>query len=217
MSSQLKRENDALRAKLLQMQTEAAAAGIPISSGGLDLMTGQRVPAVKFLGLEFGDATPYAERRDSLLQEMTNIGQQKASAERKQYEKRNEDSKNLFNTILAQSSTGNIKDSLDALKEFRYGTYDLDRQEADEAVNRSIYQSQMQLASAMPYLNEAARVATERNLDASQRFLDFKERMPTAVQNRMLAGSTAYAQNLQGVAAAANAAGSMILPTRRFG
>ena len=60
-------------------------------------------------------------------------------------------------------------------------------------------------------------MATERNLDASQRFLDFKERMPTAVQNRMLAGSTAYAQNLQGVAAAANAAGSMILPTRRFG
>lgn len=180
-------------------------------------MTGQRVPAVKFLGLEFGDATPYAERRDSLLQEMTNIGQQKASAERKQYEKRNEDSKNLFNTILAQSSTGNIKDSLDALKEFRYGTYDLDRQEADEAVNRSIYQSQMQLASAMPYLNEAARVATERNLDASQRFLDFKERMPTAVQNRMLAGSTAYAQNLQGVATAANAAANMVKQPRRFG
>ena len=60
-------------------------------------------------------------------------------------------------------------------------------------------------------------MATERNLDASQRFLDFKERMPTAVQNRMLAGSTAYAQNLQGVATAANAAANMVKQPRRFG
>ena len=76
-------------------------------------------------------------------------------------------------------------------------------------MNRSVGQSQRQLASLMPYLDEAGRKATERILNASQRFLDFKERMPTAIQNRMLMSSSAFAQKPATVATAANAAANM--------
>ena len=209
MSSELKKQNDALRAELLRLQTQAAATGVPVSSGGIDLMTGERVPAYKFLGLEFGDATPYAERRDDLLQEIGKVsGQVDAAAQERTRKSKLEDAQD-FLELQKQSGIGNVRDVTDAMVDFRYRTRDLDRQEADEAMNRSILQSQRQLAAVMPYLDEAGRKATERNLNASQRFLDFKERMPTAIQNRMLMSSSAFAQNLQAVATAANAAANM--------
>ena len=78
---------------------------------------------------------------------------------------------------MKQSGIGNVQDVVDAKIDYRLRTRDLDRQEADEAMNRSILQSETVGGNA-PYLDEAGRKATERNLNASQRFLDFKERMP---------------------------------------
>jgi hypothetical protein len=75
------------------------------------------------------------------------------------------------------------------------------------------------MAAAMPFLDMAGQRATERNLNASQRFLAFKEGQPTAIQNRMLMSSSAYAQNLTAVANAATAAANMARSGtgRRFG
>ena len=190
------------------MRTQAAAAGIPLSTGGLDTSTGERVPAFKFLGLEFGDATPYAERQEALLNQITNYGGQIADYNAEQ----SAQTQAAVDERMAKIIAGNQPDPkafADVIVETEQRLDPLYRQRADEAVNRSIRQNQLQLATVMPYLDEAGRKATERNLNASQRFLDFKERMPTAVQNRMLSSSTAFAQNLQAVATAANAAANM--------
>ena len=190
------------------MRTQAAAAGIPLSTGGLDTSTGERVPAFKFLGLEFGDATPYDERQEALLNQITNYGGQIADYNAEQ----SAQTQAAVDERMAKIIAGNQPDPkafADVIVETEQRLDPLYRQRADEAVNRSIRQNQLQLATVMPYLDEAGRKATERNLNASQRFLDFKERMPTAVQNRMLSSSTAFAQNLQAVATAANAAANM--------
>lgn len=208
MSAELKAQNDALRKKLFEIKAQAAAAGIPLSSGGLDLGTGERIPAYRFLGLEFGDATPYAERQEALLNQITNYGGEIADYNAEQSAK----TQSAFDERMADIIAGNQPDPkafADVIVETEQRLDPLYRQRADEAVNRSIRQNQLQMASAMPYLDEAGRRATERNLNASQRFLDFKERMPTAVQNRMLMGSSAFAQNLAAVATAANAAANM--------
>lgn len=218
MSAELKAQNDALRKKLLEMKTQAAAAGIPLSTGGLDLGTGERVPAHKFLGLEFGDATPYAERQEALLNKIQNVGGQIADYNAEQSAQTQAASDKRMAEIIAgyQTDPAKIADTIVDLETRLDPIY---RQRADEAVNRSIRQNQLQMASAMPFLDLAGRRATERNLNASQRYLDFKERMPTAIQNRMLMGSTAYAQQLGAVAQAATAAANMARSGtgRRFG
>ena len=162
------------------MRTQAAAAGIPLSTGGLDTSTGERVPAFKFLGLEFGDATPYDERQEALLNQITNYGGQIADYNAEQ----SAQTQAAVDERMAKIIAGNQPDPkafADVIVETEQRLDPLYRQRADEAVNRSIRQNQLQLATVMPYLDEAGRKATERNLNASQRFLDFKERMPTAV------------------------------------
>ena len=84
MSDELRKRNAALRAQIAEMRSQAAAAGIPLSTGGLDLGTGERVPEFKILGLEFGDATPYEQRYEDLLEAKTNIGKQVADYNKKQ-------------------------------------------------------------------------------------------------------------------------------------
>ena len=186
-----------------------AAAGIVVPTGGIDFDTGERVPAYKFGPFEFGDATDYGDLTQQVLENTTGLSQATAKAQEEKTTKSTQEARDQFLDLMKQSGIGNVRDVVDATIDYRYRTRDLDRQEADEAMNRSILQSQQQLAAVMPYLDEAGRKATERNLNASQRFLDFKERMPTAVQNRMLSSSTAFAQNLQAVATAANAAANM--------
>ena len=186
-----------------------AAAGIVVPTGGIDFDTGERVPAYKFGQFEFGDATDYGDLTQQVLENTTGLSQATAKAQEEKTTKSTQEARDQFLDLMKQSGIGNVRDVVDATIDYRYRTRDLDRQEADEAMNRSILQSQQQLAAVMPYLDEAGRKATERNLNASQRFLDFKERMPTAVQNRMLSSSTAFAQNLQAVATAANAAANM--------
>jgi len=202
----------------LLARQRAAEMGQVVSTGGIDLSTGQR-PAFKFGPIEIGDATDYGQLSDSVLADTAAInrslieaGEAKAEEERKTSDQRMAD-------LIKQTSTGNIQDSLEALRQYRLNTRDLDRQEADEAVNRSVVQSQMQMAAAMPFLDMAGQRATERNLNASQRFLAFKEGQPTAIQNRMLMSSSAYAQNLNAVANAATAAANMARSGtgRRFG
>lgn len=202
----------------LLARQRAAEMGQVVSSGGIDLSSGQR-PAFKLGPIEIGDATDYGQLSDEVLADTAGInrslieaGEVKAAEERKAAGQQMAD-------LIKQTSTGNIQDSLEAFRQYRLDTQDLDRQEADEAVNRSIRQNQLQMASAMPFLDLAGQRATERNLNASQRYLDFKERMPTAIQNRMLMGSTAYAQELGAVAQAATAAANMARSGtgRRFG
>jgi len=218
MSAELKAQNDALRKKLLEMKTQAAAAGIPLSTGGLDLGTGERVPAFKLLGLEFGDATPYAERQEGLLNQIQNVGGQIADYNAEQSAQTQAASDERLGKIIAGYQTDPAKIA-DTVVDIETRLDPIYRQRADEAVNRSIRQNQLQMASAMPFLDLAGQRATERNLNASQRYLDFKERMPTAIQNRMLMGSTAYAQQLGAVAQAATAAANMARSGtgRRFG
>ena len=218
MSAELKAQNDALRKKLLEMKTQAAAIGIPLSTGGLDTVTGERIPAHKFLGLEFGDATPYADRQEALLKQIQNVGGQIADYNTEQ----SAQTQAASDERLAEIIAGNQPDPkayADVIVETEQRLDPIYRQRADEAVNRSIRQNQLQMASALPFLDLAGQRATERNLNASQRYLDFKERMPTAVQNRMLMGSTAYAQELGAVAQAATAAANMARSgtDRRFG
>ena len=84
MSDELRKANAALRAQIREMQSRAAAIGIPLPTGGVDLGTGERVPQFKVLGLEFGDATPYEQRYEDLLEAKTDIGKQVAEYNRAQ-------------------------------------------------------------------------------------------------------------------------------------
>ena len=100
MSDELRKANAALRAQIREMQSRAAAAGIPLPTGGVDLGTGERVPQFKVLGLEFGDATPYQERYDALLDAKTNIGQQIADYNREQQAAATAESEAKFKALL---------------------------------------------------------------------------------------------------------------------
>jgi|TARA_Y100000033_G_scaffold24370_1_gene22954 lantibiotic modifying enzyme len=202
------RYDAALRDNAL-LRRQLAAAGVVVPSGGIDFDTGERVSGLKIGPFTFGGQPDYGKMYGNVIADTTSMSQAAIQAQQEKNQQAQEESKKFFQDLLEQSSTGNIQDVVDATIDYRYRTQDLDRQEQDEAMNRSILQSQRQLATVMPYLDEAGRRATERNLNASQRFLDFKERMPTAVQNRMLSSSTAFAQNLQAVATAANAAANM--------
>ena len=202
----------------LLARQRAAEMGQVVSTGGIDLSTGQR-PAFRFGPIEIGDATDYGQLSDAVLADTAAINRSLIEAGEVKAEEERQTADQRMRDLIKETSTGNIEDSLEALRQYRLNTRDLDRQEADEAVNRSIRQNQLQMASALPFLDLAGQRATERNLNASQRFLDFKERMPTAVQNRMLMGSTAYAQELGAVAQAATAAANMARSgtNRRFG
>ena len=55
-------------------------------------------------------------------------------------------------------------------------------QEQAQAAQLSQQMTEQQLASVYPFLSQAAREATERNLLASQTYADFKERLPSNMQ-----------------------------------
>ena len=74
-------------------------------------------------------------------------------------------------------------------------------QEQAQAAQLSQQLTEQQLASAYPFLSQAAREATERNLLASQTYADFKERLPSSMQN------IAASQQAQAGAAASGEAG----------
>lgn len=203
----------------LLARQRAAEMGQVVSTGGIDLSTGQKVPAFKFGPIEIGDATDYGKLGGEVLADTAAVNRSLIEAGEVKAEESRRTADQRMADLIKQTSTGNIQDSLEALRQYRLNTQDLDRQEADEAVNRSVRQSQMQMAAAMPFLDMAGQRATERNLNASQRFLAFKEGQPTAIQNRMLMSSSAYAQNLNAVANAATAAANMARSGtgRRFG
>jgi hypothetical protein len=74
-------------------------------------------------------------------------------------------------------------------------------QEQAQAAQLSQQLTEQQLASVYPFLSQAAREATERNLLASQTYADFKERLPSSMQN------IAASQQSQASAAASGEAG----------
>lgn len=74
-------------------------------------------------------------------------------------------------------------------------------QEQAQAAQLSQQLTQQQLASAYPFLSQAALEATERNLLASKAYADFKERLPSSMQN------IAASQQAQASAAASGEAG----------
>lgn len=74
-------------------------------------------------------------------------------------------------------------------------------QEQAQAAQLSQQLTEQQLASVYPFLSQAAREATERNLLASQTYADFKERLPSSMQN------IAASQQAQASAAASGEAG----------
>ena len=191
------------------LRRQLAAAGVVVPSGGIDFDTGERVSGLKIGPFTFGGQPDYDKMYGNVLADTTSMSQAAIQAQQEKTQQAQQEARDFFNDLVKQSGVVNVQEAADAAIVYQYRTRDLRRQELDEAMNRSIVQSQKQLATVMPYLDEAGRKATERNLNASQRFLDFKERMPTAIQNRMLMSSSAFAQNLQAVATAANAAANM--------
>lgn len=211
-----KDRNAILRNTFFDLQQEAALKGIPLSTGGIDLSTGKR-PSFKLGPFEFGDSTDYESENAELLKGISEIGEAARAQQQEREEKRRAQTAELLAPIMSGQGVPSLEEAGQVIVDVEKQMGPLQREQMRFATDEAIRQSQAQLAAAFPYLNEAARVGIERNLDASQRFLEFKESMPTAVQNRMLASSTAYAQNLQGVATAANAAANMVKQPRRFG
>ena len=96
---------------------------------------------------------------------------------------------------------------------------DLDIEDLQRASNLAVGQAVKQQAALMPLNQLAGQLATERILNASQRFLAFKEGQPTAIQNRMATAGMTKAGLQQATADQARAAAAMAsLGTgRRFG
>lgn len=74
---------------------------------------------------------------------------------------------------------GNMQDYLNFFDAMNQGN--LERQIQAAQVTQGL--TEQQLAATYPYLSQAAREATERNLLASQTYADFKERLPSSMQN----------------------------------
>tara|TARA_B100000085_G_scaffold226822_1_gene212595 strand:- start:528 stop:1178 length:651 start_codon:yes stop_codon:yes gene_type:complete len=214
-----KEQYELLLQQNFQARQKAAAMGQVLPTGGLDLTTGVRQPAFKFGPIEIGDATDYGKLGQEVIADTTAVNRAVLEAGEQKAEEQRQAATQDLKDLLQQNSTGNIGNALEALRQHRLETRDLDREDLNYYVDASVRQTQKQLAASLPYLDVAARRAGERNLALSQRFLNFKENMPTAIQNRMLSSSTAYAQELAGVANAATAAANMARSGtgRRFG
>lgn len=207
MSDELKKRNAALREEIAQMRSQAAAIGIPLSTGGLDLNTGERVPEFKILGVGFGDATPYEQNYENLLQTKTDLGQQLRAAELERAEvARAERDARIEEILQGRPDTPSIADQVIDI-ETRLDP--LFRRRREEAAATAIRQSQAQMAAVMPYLDEAGRKMIERNLNASQRFLRSKDATASAAQQRLLQAMAGKADIQRATAAQAQAAADM--------
>lgn len=219
MSDELRKRNAALRAQIAEMRSEAAAAGIPLSTGGLDLGTGERVPEFKVLGLEFGDATPYEQRYEDLLEAKTDIGKQVADYNQAQADAATAAADAKLEKIIAAAAGPSAQDLAKANIEYRLATQDMDIEDLKRASNIAVGQAVKQQAALMPLNQLAGQLATERILNASQRFLAFKDSQPTAIQNRMAAAGATQANLQRATADQARAAAAMasLGAGRRFG
>ena len=207
MSDELKKRNAALREEIAQMRSQAAAIGIPLSTGGLDLSTGERVPEFKVLGVGFGDATPYEQNYENLLQTKTDLGQQLRAAELERAEvARAERDARIEEILQGRPDTPSIADQVIDI-ETRLDP--LFRRRREEAAATAIRQSQAQMAAVMPYLDEAGQKMIERNLNASQRFLRSKDATASAAQQRLLQSMAGKADIQRATAAQAQAAADM--------
>lgn len=218
MSDELRKRNAALRAQIAEMRSQAAAAGIPLSTGGLDLGTGERVPEFKVLGLEFGDATPYEQRYEDLLEAKTNIGQQVAEYNRAQADAATAAADAKIDNIVA-AAIPSPQEIAKANIEYRLATRGMDREDLRDAANLALGNAVKTQAALMPLNQLAGQLATERILNASQRFLAFKEGQPTAIQNRMATSGVTQANLQRATADQARAAAAMasLGAGRRFG
>ena len=219
MSDELRKRNAALRAQIAEMRSQAAAAGIPLSTGGLDLGTGERVPEFKVLGLEFGDATPYEQRYEDLLEAKTNIGKQVADYNKAQADAATAAADAKLEKIVAAAAGPSPQDIAKADIEYRLATRGMDREDLREAANVALGNAVKTQAALMPLNILAGNLATERALSASQRFLRFKDSQPTAIQNRMAAAGATQAGLQRATADQARAAAAMVGQggLRRFG
>ena len=217
MSDELKKRNAALREEIAQMRSQAAAIGIPLSTGGLDLSTGERIPEHTFLGLQFGDATPYEQNYEKLLQTKTDLGQQLRAAELERAEvARAERDARIDEILQGRPDTPSIADQMIDI-ETRLDP--LFRRRREEAANTAIRQSQAQMEAAFPYLDEAGKRMIARNLAASKDFLQAKDTTASAYQQRLLQSAIAKADIQRATAAQAQAAALMASQgnNRRFG
>ena len=219
MSDELRKRNAALRAQIAEMRSQAAAAGIPLSTGGLDLGTGERVPEFKVLGLEFGDATPYEQRYEDLLEAKTDIGKQVADYNQAQADAATAAADAKLEKIIAAAAGPSAQDLAKANIEYRLATRGMDREDLREAANVALGNAVKTQAALMPLNQLAGQLATERILNASQRFLAFKDSQPTAIQNRMAAAGATQANLQRATADQARAAAAMasLGAGRRFG
>jgi len=74
---------------------------------------------------------------------------------------------------------GNMQDFVDFIDAINESS--LQKQIKASLVSQGL--TQQQLASVYPFLRQAAKESTERNLLASQIYADFKERLPSSMQN----------------------------------
>ena len=219
MSDELRKRNAALRAQIAEMRSQAAAIGIPLSTGGLDLGTGERVPEFKVLGLEFGDATPYEQRYEDLLEAKTNIGKQVADYNKAQAEAATAAADAKLEKIVEAAAGPSPAEMAQTMIDYRRATRGMDSEDLREAANIAVGQAVKQQAALMPLNQLAGQLATERILNASQRFLAFKDSQPTAIQNRMAAAGATQANLQRATADQARAAAAMasLGAGRRFG
>lgn len=217
MSEKLRKRNELLEAQIAQMRSDAAALGIPLSTGGLDLSTGERIPEHTFLGFEFGDATPYEQNYDDMLAAKTDLSQQIQAAQLEKAEvARAERDARIEEILQGRPDTPSIADQVIDI-ETRLDP--LFRRRREEAANTAIRQSQAQMEAAFPYLDEAGKRMIARNLAASKDFLQAKDTTASAYQQRMLQSAIAKADIQRATAAQAQAAALMASQgnNRRFG
>ena len=219
MSDELRKRNAALRAQIAEMRSQAAAAGIPLSTGGLDLGTGERVPEFKVLGLEFRDATPYEQRYEDLLEAKTNIGKQVADYNKAQADAATAAADAKLEKIVAAAAGPSPEEMAQTMIDYRLKTRGMDREDLRDAANLALGNAVKTQAALMPLNQLAGRLAMERILEGSQRFLRFKESQPTAIQNRMATSGATQANLQRATADQARAAAAMVGQggLRRFG
>lgn len=219
MSAELRKANAALRAQIREMQSRAAAAGIPLPSGGVDLGTGERVPQFKVLGLEFGDVTPYQERYDDLIEAKTNLGAEIAAYNKQQEAAALAESEARFKALVDAAAGPSGQELAERDIAYRLATRDMDIEDLQRASNIAVNQAVRQQAALMPLSQLAGRLAMERALEGSQRFLAFKQSQPDAIQNRMATAGATQANLQRATADQARAAAVMVGQggMRRFG
>ena len=219
MSDELRKRNAALRAQIAEMRSQAAAIGIPLSTGGLDLGTGERVPEFKVLGLEFGDATPYEQRYEDLLEAKTNIGKQVADYNKAQADAATAAADAKLEKIVAAAAGPSPEQMAQTMIDYRRATRPMDQADLRDAANLALGNAVKTQAALMPLNVLAGNLATERALSASQRFLRFKDSQPTAIQNRIATAGATQAGLQRATADQARAAAAMVGQggLRRFG